>query len=147
MLTQRAGLHHASDVGRTILHPAANTCITHQTLAGQVVQAGEGMTRTRLGAVRRWILREVACHPVQISKGAPTRSAQELRRRAAKALAALGLIEVYKTHGYNSWGSRCPGILHCRITDRGRAVIYTYRREIETGRPIRWARFEAHAAA
>ena len=92
------------------------------------------------------MLRQAAIGPLQLNADVLSRSAQEVRRRAARALAALGLIEVYMAPGYSAWGSWCRRLLHIKITDLGRAVLATFAREFETGARIRWAKFEAHAA-
>ena len=101
----------------------------------------------RLGAVRRRLLIDAGLRQVQVTEGCATPYAAVVRRRAAQSLAALGLIDLFKTAGVNAWGSRCPGMLHATVTDLGRVVLAAFRHEIETGKPIRWARLKAHAAA
>jgi hypothetical protein len=101
--------------------------------------------RARLGAVRRKLLFDAARWKVQVTEGCRPEYAAIVRRRAARSLAALGLVDLYKAHGINAWGARCPGMLHCRISERGRAVLAACWNEIETGRPIRWSRFDVHA--
>jgi hypothetical protein len=124
---------------RSVASPSPVVSISSQDVCTEILRA------PRLTAPRRKLLIELELAiSVQVALPNLTRDQITVRRRAAHALAGLGLVETFKAHGTNSWGSRCPGMVHARLTDKGRKVLDTFRRDFELGRQTRWSKFAKH---
>ena len=111
----------------------------------------------RLSQRRRDLLTRAAIAPMPVSEGAATTSKAWGHRYAAHGLQRLGLAELPRLDGvsrdgrqYRTWPNKNinhgGGLLHVVLTDLGRLVVEVYRRELETGRPIRWAKLKRHLA-
>jgi len=98
------------------------------------------------------MLKEAAAQPVALRSGVATHGDRKRRHHSAHGLARLGLAELPKLDGidragrrFRRWPSgRGGGLLHVVLTDLGRAVVEVYARELETGKPIRWAKLRRH---
>jgi len=103
----------------------------------------------RLGqGMRRLLLRAVKSQcTVQISEGARSDIERYNRRRAARKLEQLGLVRldlIQVPHPEGRLDFR-PRLL-MELTDLGWQVADTFRRELECGRRVRWARLDRRLA-
>lgn len=103
------------------------------------------LRRARLGHVRRTIL-VASEHGFAVCNGALDDSARHSRWRAARELERLGLVRLERVHAFNQFGIRNWRLLVAHVTDLGKRVLDTFRREFETGGRVRWARFDMQAA-
>lgn len=101
------------------------------------------LARHRLGRQRRALLARAARGPVAVVDGPLPRVEAVALRRAAHALAGLGMVETYRHHGLTAAGALCLQLLHVRLTPLGCAVVETFGREITGGRRVRWGRLPA----
>lgn len=101
------------------------------------------LAHTRLGRRRRALLARAAQGPIAVADGAVPRMEAAALRRAAHALAGLGLVETFRSQGFSAAGAFCLQLLHLRLTPLGRAVVETFEREITGGRRVRWGRLPA----
>ena len=97
------------------------------------------------GSARRRVLLDAVDGPIQLAEGIHGRSAQHVRREAARALEALGLTRVYLDDGANSWGY-CKPLLWVELTELGRSVVATFADAFEHGGPVKWPRYLPEAS-
>jgi hypothetical protein len=106
----------------------------------ETFQTDGTVNAARLGRRSRELLAEATAGTTQVAQWTFTEVALQARRRAAHALARMGLVVLTKLPGLDAVGSRQKRLLHLDLTDLGRRVVETFRRELAEGRQIRWGK-------
>jgi hypothetical protein len=131
---RRADLFHASLPGHADLDYTQICTWPLGTTRGS-------MKQRRLSQRQRQMLRKAEQSPIQVTSGAQTDYQRRSMFRSARALRESGLVEIYRGPSPGSGDARRRGPIMLALTTKGRLVLASFRRQIESGHSIRWAAF------
>ena len=101
----------------------------------------------KIGKVQRVLLLEAADDLTCIAVPGLTRSKRNGRHIAARTLVGNGMAVKFRWSGRDALHRWRRELVAIELTDKGRAVVATFRRQLERGTRMRWSRFEAYATA